>query len=61
MGRGCGRRAGTERVLCLCFGGGREGQVGGVGNWLGERVGRVGVRLGVDHAGREESCFTDPR
>jgi hypothetical protein len=42
-GYGCGRRAGTERFLCLCLGG-HVGQVGGVGNWFGERVGRVGGR-----------------
>ena len=41
-GYGCGRRAGTERFLCLCLGG-HVGQVGGVGNWFGERVGRVGA------------------
>ena len=42
-GYGCGRRAGTERFLCLCLGG-HVGQVGGVGNWFGERLGRVGGR-----------------
>jgi len=42
-GFGCGRRAGTERFLCLCVGS-RVEQVGGVGKWFGERVGRMGVR-----------------
>ena len=42
---GCGRRAGTERLLCLCLGVGHGGDVGGVERKLAERVGkRVGVR-----------------
>ena len=41
-GYGCGRKAGTERFLCLYLGG-HVGQVGGVVNWFGERVGRVGA------------------